>query len=572
MFCSYTRSNHAGKALEITGFMRPARVETRWQSASRSLRIAAMMKFEFALAAAMPNPPRTGAWARLAPVGLLLGLFVSQGHAAQAPLWLNQGRPTQQAVDMLRMLSMADQHGLRPADYAMKLSAAELRAVMTGSEDSALSADFDAALTSAAARFVKHVARGRVPAAAAGFNLPKEKIPLDVNGIVRDLATASDLSATLALYEPAPLPYRSLQQALARYRTLATRLESVALPSLPKAKLELNDSYRGAPALRKLLVELGDLDGGKAAAQAPAENIDPELAAAIARFQARHGLQADGVIGSRTYAALNTPISQRVRQIELTMERWRWLAALPRPDIVINIPQFMLYALPRPKEAPQRVVEMPVIVGKSQTRTPIFTASIEQVIFQPFWDVPASIARKELLPKIRKDPSYLERHHFEIVRGQSDNAKPVAPSPEAFDALAAGQLRIRQRPGPDNALGPVKFVLPNPYEVRLHGTSEPKLFEQYRRAFSHGCIRVSDPAALAQYVLQNAAETWTTEAVDAAMCGKQTLRVVLEEPVKVVVFYATAAATESRGVLFCADIYGHDRRLQKLLDGAVSSD
>ncbi len=467
---------------------------------------------------------------------------------------------------MLRMLSTADQHGLRPADYEVKLSASDLQQVMTASGDVELSARFDAALTSATSRLVKDIARGRVSASAAGFNLPKASAALNVNKIVHELAAASDLTATLALYEPAPLPYRSLKQALARYRALASRWESVQLPPLPGAKLAPDDSYRGAPTVRKLLVELGDLDRTKAAAQEESERIDTDLAAAIAQFQARHGLQADGVIGPRTYAALTVPLRQRVRQIELTMERWRWLASLPRPDIVINIPQFMLYALPKAQDTPQRVIEMPVIVGRTQNRTPIFTANIEQVIFQPFWDVPASIARQELLPKIRKDPGYLQRHHFEIVRGQSDTAGPVAPSQEAFDAVAAGQLRLRQRPGPDNALGPVKFVLPNPYEVRIHGTSEPKLFEQYRRAFSHGCIRVSDPATLAQYVLRNAAQTWSPEAIDAAMCGKQTLRVLLNEPVKIVVFYATAAATESRGMLFCDDIYGLDRRLQLLLE------
>ena len=159
----------------------------------------------------------------------------------------------------------------------------------------------------------------------------------------------------------------------------------------------------------------------------------------------------------------------------------------------------------------------------------------------------------------------MQRHHFEIVRGQSDDAMPVTPNQEAFDALQAGRLRLRQRPGPDNALGPVKFVLPNPYSVRLHGTSEPRLFERANREFSHGCIRVSEPAVLAEYVLRDAPGDWNSAAVDAALCGEKTLRVVLKRAVDVVVFYATATATESRGVLFSEDIYGHDRTLDSLL-------
>jgi murein L,D-transpeptidase YcbB/YkuD len=453
-------------------------------------------------------------------------------------------------------LSHADEQGLRVRDYKLPFTPAEMQAITAGLADPALAARFDQALSAATARYITHLQRGRVSARAAGFNLP-EPATINASKLVSDLATAPDVTTTLAALEPAPRPYRSLKQALASYRALAARTDLGPLPPLTKSKLDAVDEYVGADKLRALLVALGDL-----------ETVDADLAEGLAHFQARHGLLADGVLGSRTYAALIRPLSQHVQQIELTMERWRWLSALPRPNIVINIPQFMLYALPRPNDEDQRIIEMPVIVGKSATGTPIFSASIEQVIFQPLWDVPASITRKELLPKIRKNPAYLDKHHFEIVRGQSDEAKPVEPTPEALDALEAGQLRLRQRPGPDNALGPVKFVLPNAYEVRLHGTAEPELFDRTRRAFSHGCIRVSDPAALAEYVLKDAAGDWNAEAVEAAMCGSKTLRVGLQRPVNVIIFYATAAATTSQGVFFAEDLYGYDRKLQRLLDQA----
>jgi murein L,D-transpeptidase YcbB/YkuD len=169
------------------------------------------------------------------------------------------------------------------------------------------------------------------------------------------------------------------------------------------------------------------------------------------------------------------------------------------------------------------------------------------------------------LPKIRKDVSYLERHHFEIVRGPGDDARVQQPTPAVISALAAGELRLRQRPGADNALGPVKFILPNRYSIRLHGTSEPRLFNSVQRALSHGCIRVSDPAALAEYVLANARGEWDSATIQTALCGETPRRVRLEKPVQVLVFYATAAATRSRGVLFTPDLYGHDARLEKLL-------
>lgn len=500
---------------------------------------------------------------RLLTLTLLLG-FATLAQSSEPLRWMSSGKPTSQATLLLQALAQADEQGLRVADYELPISTQELQSVQAGHAEPMLANRFDEALSEATARYIAHLQRGRVSARAAGFKLPAAP-PMDVSRIVRDLATAPDLKAALAALEPEPRPYGTLKQALTKYRALAARGDLPPLPPLPKRKLVVGDEYAGADNLRALLAALGDF--GTTVPQSTAEpRIDAGLAAAIASFQQRHGLQADGVLGARTYAALITPLTQRVRQIELTLERWRWLSALPRPDIVINVPQFMLYVLPRPGDDQQRIIEMPVIVGKTDTGTPIFSASIEQVIFQPFWDVPAGIARNELLPKIRNNPAYLERHHFEIVRGPSDDAKPVAPTPEALEALKAGQLRLRQRPGPDNALGPVKFVLPNPYEVRLHGTAEPELFDRAQRAFSHGCIRVSDPAALAEYVLKNAAGDWNADAVEAALCGSQTLRVKLQRPVSVVVFYATAAATVSRGVLFVDDIYGYDARLQRLLD------
>jgi murein L,D-transpeptidase YcbB/YkuD len=274
------------------------------------------------------------------------------------------------------------------------------------------------------------------------------------------------------------------------------------------------------------------------------------------------------VIGARTFAALTTPLRQRVRQIELSMERWRWLSATGRPNIVVNIPQFVLIALPRADDTGGEPLEMRAIVGQTYayTRTPVFTTAITQVVFQPYWDVPSGILRREILPHIRANPSFLDRYQMEIVQGEGDDARVIAASPEAIARLAAGKLRLRQRPGALNALGPVKFVMPNPFSVYLHATPERALFERSQRTFSHGCIRVGDPAALAQYVLRDAAGDWNAQAVDAALCGTETLRIQLLRPVRVVVFYSTAVATQSEGVLFFEDVYGHDRKLQELLD------
>jgi murein L,D-transpeptidase YcbB/YkuD len=512
---------------------------------------------------AMIRIPRLAAFV----ISLLVAVATTAADASSSdrPLWLAGGRPTQQAIGALDLLSDAERYGLSPADYATRLSPIAVQLILAGEADAELYARFDAALTRSVSSFVTHVHGGRVSAEAAGFHLPYSHSAFDATAATRQLATATDVAGALATFEPRPRPYRLLKQALARYRDLARQPELNRLPPLPQRSVTIGDDYAGAPRLRALLVALGDLDAAAVEEHGNESSIDAALGEGIRRFQDRHGLAPDGVIGQGTFAALTTPLTDRVRQIELTLERWRWLAFVPRPDIVINIPQFMLYALPEPSRGQQPAIEMPVIVGRSHTSTPVFIGAIEEVIFHPYWDVPASIVRKELLPQIRKNVAYLERHHFEIVRGAGDDATAVEPTPEAIDALAAGRLRLRQRPGPDNALGPVKFVVPNPYDVRLHGTPEQQLFTRSSRAFSHGCIRVSDPAALAEYILKNASGNWDTAAVEAAICGTQTLHIKLKKPMRVVVFYATAAATESRGVLFSEDIYGHDRKLQKLL-------
>jgi murein L,D-transpeptidase YcbB/YkuD len=485
--------------------------------------------------------------------------------ANEASIWLEDGRLTAQARELLLVLADAESYGLEAGDYRVELASGDLDLSGSG-VGAANQAAIDAALTQAASRFLSDVHSGRVDPRAAGFDFSSIRAPLDVAAVVRNLANASDVRGAVAAVEPRPRPYVLLKQALARYRELARTPDLVA-PARAAGPLGKGDEYAGAPQLRRLLAALGDLDAHAGAGLTASAVIDADLAAALRRFQRRHGLEQDGVLGKRTYAALATPLTRRVRQIELTLERWRWTTALERPDIVVNVPQFMLYALRPAGEPGGPVLETPVIVGRNapHLRTPVFTAAIERVVFRPYWDVPRGITVRELLPQIRKDVRYLERNDMEIVRGAGDDAPVVAPAPEAIESLARGELRLRQRPGAKNALGAVKFVLPNPYSVYLHATPAAELFGRSRRAYSHGCIRVSEPAQLAAFVLKNAPEPWTPEAIAASMCGASTQTVMLRTPVRVLVFYSTVAATESEGLLFAADLYGHDARLEQLL-------
>lgn len=491
-------------------------------------------------------------------------------HAAEPLLWVKDDRPTAQAREMVAALDEAEKQGLQADAYLSALTGLELQLVDRGEADGQLLDRYEADVSGRASRFVTHLRYGRVSARAAGFDLPAIKDRSDTAAVVRRLASARNLDTELAALEPRPTPYRLLKEALARYRQLAQDQEFSTLPAPAGRSAKLGDEYAGVMQLRQQLTRLGDLTA-TADVSTRSTTLDAPVVDGLKRFQSRHGLTPDGVLGKRTLAALNVPLRRRARQIELSMERWRWLSALPRPEIVINIPQFMLYALPRPGRAGEQLLEIPVIVGRPKDRTPVFTASIEEVVFNPYWDVPSSIVREELLPKTRKDVTYLERHHFEIVRGGGDDGAVQPPTPEAIAALAAGKYRLRQRPGADNALGPVKFVLPNPYSIRLHGTAEPNLFTLSQRAYSHGCIRVSDPAALAEYVLVNAPGSWDAETIETALCGTEPRRIKLKTPMRVIVFYATAAATVSHGVMFAPDLYGHDARLEKLLASAQRS-
>jgi len=282
----------------------------------------------------------------------------------------------------------------------------------------------------------------------------------------------------------------------------------------------------------------------------------------VRRFQSRHGLQPDGTLGPATQAELAVSMDRRARQIELSMERVRWLPPLERPFLAVNIPMFRLWGVDLQDQA---AVAMNVIVGRAlNTRTPVLMASMRQVIFRPYWNVPRSILLHELLPLIVRDPGYLARHDMEIVRGAGDDAAPVAGTPGNLALLRSGALRLRQRPGARNSLGLVKFDFPNDSGVYLHGTPAQSLFARPRRDFSHGCVRVEDPVALAEWVLRDK-PGWTRERILAAMNGERSQAVRLTRERPVVLYYVSALAGSDGSVRFAQDVYGHDERLDRAL-------
>jgi murein L,D-transpeptidase YcbB/YkuD len=485
--------------------------------------------------------------------------------------WSKAAKVTRQGREVLGLLERAGDYGLQPADYAAAALAqrlSELQHSDAGADPRAAVAawlEFDRLLSGSVLAFVDDVHCGRIDPHAAGFELAAAR-GFDDLGFIESLARTADVRALIATIEPQYIHYRLLEAALPHYRVLAADPSLTELPPLPGRSLAPGERYAGAPALRRLLGTLGCMP---TSGTLPVDTwqLDAPLVRALQCFQWLHGLRVDGTLGSRTYAALTLPLAQRVRQMELTLERWRWLPPLRDPTVIVNIPQFRLFAFASDSDREQDMLRMNVIVGQEygHTRTPVFIADLRTVVFRPYWDIPRSIATREILPALTRDPLYLQKQHMELVDGPMDSSPVVAATPANLQALAAGRLRLRQQPGPDNALGLIKFLLPNIHDVYLHATPATHLFDRARRTFSHGCIRLSDAVDLARFVLRGTPGDWTGERIVAAMNGARTLRVTVTHPVHVLILYGTAVASEDGQLHFFDDIYGQDRRLQALL-------
>jgi L,D-transpeptidase YcbB len=487
-------------------------------------------------------------------------------RTGNAPLWIRDGRVTRQAEALLLELQNAENYGLETKDYQGNAIAQLLNVQSSsGAPDDAQWARFDVRLSAAALRFISDLHYGRVTPEAAGFELREEHLPLDLAAVLAGLASAPDVGHSLASFEPGFYHYGLLKVALARLRKVVQQQDFAQLPP-PPAHLKMGDGYAGAPALRRMLSTIGDLPAGDTTSPTDT-TFDANLSAAVRNYQLRHGLAGNGTLDKPTFAALKTPPVQRIRQITLTLERWRWLTPFKTPPIIVNIPQFRLFAFRTTEDRVADILQMDVIVGRAypQTQTPVFEGDMRYVILRPYWDVPYNITKHEMLAKISADPSYLSAQHLEIASGPGDSSAAVPATPENLAALAAGKLRLRQQPGEDNALGLVKFMFPNSYNVYLHSTPARGLFKESVRAFSHGCIRVSDPLALATLVLKDAPGNWTREKIQAAMNGATSVRVDLTRPINVLILYATALATEAGPIMFFDDIYGYDRKLERQL-------
>jgi murein L,D-transpeptidase YcbB/YkuD len=364
--------------------------------------------------------------------------------------------------------------------------------------------------------------------------------------------------------------YTLVKESLVRMRALAAESTLTRLPPLPGGKsLREGDEWSGVPKLWQLLSALGDAPAGltpDSASLADSLRLTADVADALRRFQRRTGLDADGVLGRGTFASLTRPVTDKVRSLELTLERWRWLPhAFGAPPLIVNVPAFRLYAFSDSRDDEAELLRMDVVVGKAfDTRTPIFSDTLTTLSFSPYWDVPPSIMRGEILPAARKDATYLSRNRFEVVRGDGDNAPSLGTGADAVAALQAGRARVRQLPGPNNSLGRVKFLFPNSFNIYFHDTPAQSVFARARRDASHGCIRLADPVGLAKLLLKDD-ENWTDARIAESMNLDRPVYVRLKQPRPVFILYATAMTTQDGETRFYPDIYGFDDELARRL-------
>jgi len=486
---------------------------------------------------------------------IVLGIY---GPRSFAPLWLEGGTTTKQADAAIDALGAAGAQGLDPRDYDAAWLAERQRALASGAPASPDDlARFDTGLTVDFVRLVSDLHIGKVNPKNLEFGLDIDPKKYDLAELVTAAVRDDRIAETVANAPPAFSQNRLLVEQLARYQRLSN--DPSAIPVDVKPPLRPGDAYDGAPALARWLAALGDV-------RAPVEDAPPvyegDLVEGVKHFQARHGLTPDGVIGAETARALRVPAARRVRQIQLALERLRWIPSLAHGRVVfVDIPAFELFAFDEVDPASAPALEMRVVVGRAlRTQTPVFTGALQTVVFAPYWNVPRDITVKEILPKLRQGLGYLEAEDMEIVGAQG-----VLPANAAsVERLAAGAAQLRQRPGLRNALGRVKFLFPNSHSVYLHDTPSRQAFEKSRRDFSHGCVRVAEPAALATWVLRDAPE-WTPERIAAAMGRTSETPVRVAPPVPVVIFYTTAIARHDGTISFFDDIYGYDAALEQAL-------
>jgi len=464
------------------------------------------------------------------------------------PAWSGEAAPLPRAFELQQLVSEAGQDGLAPGDYSLPPLSPAL--------DPDSRAAFDVALTRAALRYAADLANGRVDPAAVDSVWSAAPREIDVAAVLDTLLAADRLPALRTTLSPPHAGYARLCAALARYRAIAARGGWTPLPD--GTVVTPADSGSAVVALRARLVAEGDLVG-------PADTAaryDVDLSAAVRRFQRRHGLAPDGAVGPATLAELNVPVEDRIRAMELNLERWRWLPrALGERYVMVNSAALEVEV----EQHDSVVLRMRAVVGRLDWPTPIVSSRITGLQFAPAWNIPHSIAVQEILPLVRRDTAYLRRHRIRVL---SDSAGGVEIDPAAVDWARVTDstfaFQLRQEPGGTNPLGGVKFFFPNRFSSFIHDTPFRAAFREPVRTASHGCVRVEKAVDLADYLLDNPAR-WPRDSIRRAMKRPEGRWVALRRPIPVHLGYWTAWVAQDGAVQFRDDFYGWDSALERAL-------
>ncbi|NOQ64325.1 MAG: L,D-transpeptidase family protein [Methyloprofundus sp.] len=499
---------------------------------------------------------------------------LKQLYQPQQLLWLQSSLSNPAIAELLALFHSAAEQGLKSSDYANQYLATQWRYLQQHSASQVELSRFDIALSLTFIRYLNDLHYGRVDPETLRFHLPAKAV-LELAGSIAFAIQTQTLNTLAEQVEPKLMPYQQLKQALAHYQLLQQQLSQTFTFSFEKS-LRLGDFSSQMGNLDYYL----DVLNTPIAAAIPIQSeshkslYSEEIEAKVRQLQTVYHLESDGVIGKQTLEVLNTPLSQRIQQIELSMERLRWLPKLPEDAfILVNIPAFQLWAYSAEHQQSD-LLTMRVIVGKAKNRdkskgrstrfqTPVFTGELSYLVFNPYWNIPKNIARREILPLLEADYQYLDNKNMEIVQQFSNHAEVLSLTPDNLERLYSGQLHLRQRPGKGNALGHIKFIFPNAYNVYLHDTASRSLFKRTQRDFSHGCIRVAEPNKLAMFVLQEQAE-WDHSRIQRTLARKTPNTVGIVQKIPVFIFYTTALVTQT-GVAFYRDIYKHDPALLRTL-------
>jgi murein L,D-transpeptidase YcbB/YkuD len=484
---------------------------------------------------------------------ILIDIYRNNGFQ---PFWITNGKPSQRAKDIFAVLRDADKHGLNPSRYLVNNISQFWK-----SDDTASLVRLDIVLTLGMVRYVADQREGGLDPRQIDPELfaTARDVEVDWKAVFQTAFKTQDIKTFLVNQAPPFLQYKLLQKKLAEYRMIVS---AGGWPSVPAGEvLKPGKAGSRVKSLRRRLAITGEL----IVKNTESTVFDQHLMDAVKKFQTRHNLSPDGIIGGRTLLALNVPVESRIQQIIINMERYRWLKRQNNVQMVaVNIAAFEVIA-GRPGKFD---ISMPVIVGKNYHETPVFNDTIKYVVFNPYWNLTPSIARNETLPRLKDDPNYLQKQNMRIFQGWQSDAVELDPATIDWSTVSEKQMdqyHVRQDPGPNNALGTLKLIFPNKYNVYLHDTPSHNLFKRDKRALSHGCIRMARPAEMAAWVLGGEKKGWSVQRVnDIVATGKRQV-VTLDQPMPIFILYRTASVLEDGELYFYNDIYGRDKLFMQSL-------